>query len=70
MFNATSIIPLHKHVIPSNVNENLTTFSVSTKIELFKFSIFPEITAYIIEIIINIGHNIFNIFSTPTLYLY
>ena len=42
VFEAISIIPLHKHVAPNKVNVNFTAFSADSKIQLFIFSIFPD----------------------------
>ena len=69
VLEAISIIPLHKQVAPSNVNVKSIALCVESKIELFILSIFPENIAKIIDIIIKIGHNIFNI-SPPSLHIY
>lgn len=62
-------MPLQRQVIPNNVKVKFTALSVDSKIELFRFSIFPEKMEYTIDIIIKIGHNIFSI-SLPFIYLY
>ena len=69
VWDAISIIPLQRHVIPIKVNIKLTALSVDSKIDLLRFCKFPEKIAQITDIIIKIGHNIFSI-SPPFLYLY
>ena len=62
-------MPLQRQVMPNKVKVNVTALSVDSKIELFRFSIFPEKMEYAIDNIIKIGHNILNI-SLPFIYLY
>ena len=59
-FLAISINPFHKQIVPKKVIVKLTAEFIESNIPLLLFSIFPEIKAYIIEIIIKIGHIIFN----------
>ena len=57
---AICIIPLHKHIVPIKLIDKLTASSTLENIDLFKTSIFPEKIEYMNDIIIKIGHNIFN----------
>lgn len=61
LFIAICIIPFQKHSVPNNVIVSCTALSADANRELFKSSIFPLNIAYIIDIIRNIGHNLFNI---------
>ena len=58
---AISMIPLHKHNVPSRLIDKFTASLVLSKIELFKFSKLPEKIAKENDIIIKIGQTIFNI---------
>ena len=58
---AICIIPFHRHIVPSKVIHKFTAEFALSNIELFIFFKFPDKIAYIIDIIKNDGHNIFNI---------
>ena len=66
---AIFIIPFHKHIVPNNVIDSWTALAVDSNIELFTDCTFPVNIAYIKDTIINIGHNMFNIFSLPIVLL-
>src|SRR5574344_456321 len=62
VLNKIFIIPFHKHIVPVNVKISLISSSADLKIPSFNFLIFLVKKENIIETIINIGHNLFNIF--------
>lgn len=57
---AICIIPHQSVIVPKNVSVNSTAVDADSKIPLLTFSRLPENSAYIYEIMINIGHSMFN----------
>ena len=57
---AICIIPFHKQIVPRRLIHKFTDSDVLENIDSFNLSTFPEKIAYANDIIIKIGHNIFN----------